>query len=129
MRALARRAELPRPQQHGEFNKATLHQLSDSNSHYQAATQACEHLMPGGNGMTPAEAQEVANDELKFVRCMRSHGVSNRPEPTLDRGRLVFNPQAVGIDPKSPQISTKMQECDHVFPASLGVPPGAGHNP
>ena len=62
---------------------------------------------------------------MKFAACMRSHGVPNWPDPTLDRGRAVFDPQAVGIDPNSPQISAKMHDCERVFPASIGIPPGA----
>ena len=61
---------------------------------------------------------------LKFVRCMRPRGVANWPDPTLDQGRAIFDPQAVGIDPNSPQISTKMHGCEHVSPQSLGRPPG-----
>jgi hypothetical protein len=55
---------------------------------------------------------------------MRSHGVPNWPDLTLDRGRDIFDPEAAGIDPNSPRISTKMHECERVFPASLGRPPG-----
>jgi hypothetical protein len=51
--------------------------------------------------------------------------VANWPDPTLDRGRAVFDPQAVGIDANSPRITTKMHQCERVFPASVGVPPGA----
>jgi hypothetical protein len=61
---------------------------------------------------------------LEFARCMRSHGVLNWPDLTLDRGRPIFDPEAVGIDPSSPQISTEMHQCERVFPASLGRPPG-----
>ena len=69
--------------------------------------------------------QQIQTDMLKFAGCMRSRGVPNWPDPTLDRGRAVFNPQAVGIDPNSPQISAKMHDCERVFPASIGIPPGA----
>jgi hypothetical protein len=69
--------------------------------------------------------QQIANDMTKFAQCMRSHGVSNWPDPTLDQGRAVFNPQAVGVNTNSPQISAKVHECDHVFPASIGIAPGA----
>jgi len=36
-----------------------------------------------------------------------------------------LNPQAVGINPNAHRITTKMQECQQVFPLSLGLPPGA----
>jgi hypothetical protein len=69
--------------------------------------------------------QLIRTDMLKFARCMRSRGVPSWPDPTLDRGRDVFDPEAVGIDPNSARISATVHECEHVFPASLGIPPGA----
>ena len=61
----------------------------------------------------------------KFAECMRTHGVSKWPDPILDQGRAVFDPKGAGIDTNSPQISAKVHECEHVFPASIGFPPGA----
>jgi hypothetical protein len=95
---------------------------------FTAATRACGHLLPdGGPGVPPSPAvvQQIRTDMAKFAGCMRSHGVSNWPDPTLDRGRAIFDPQAVGIDVDSPQISSRVHACERVFPASIGIPPGA----
>jgi hypothetical protein len=120
----------PDPNSAGEFPKSALEQLATSNPRYHAASNTCAHLMPSSLGVsTAAQNREIANDEAKFATCMRSHGVPNWPDPVLDQGRLVFDPQGAGIDTTKPQISGTMQSCDHVFPASIGVPPGAGHNP
>jgi hypothetical protein len=121
--------DFPDPNANAGFNKVTMNQLASGNPSYQGATQSCAHLLPGIGGMTPALAQEIANDEAKFVGCMRSRGVANWPNPVLEQGRFIFDPQAVGIDTNSPRIAAKLQECDYVFPASVGGPPGAGHNP
>jgi hypothetical protein len=102
-------------------------ELAAGNPQFQAATEACGHLLPdGGPGVSPSPAavQLIRTDMLEFARCMRSDGVPNWPDLTLDRGRPIFDPEAVGIDPSSPQISTKMHQCERVFPASLGRPPG-----
>ena len=49
----------PDPDSSGGIPKETLRQLGVSNSRYQAAVQACGHLVPGGDsGRTQAE---VAN--------------------------------------------------------------------
>ena len=117
----------PDPNSSGVFDKPSIYQLS-GNPRFQAATQTCGRLLPdGGPGVPPSPAvvQQIQTDMLKFAGCMRSRGVPNWPDPTLDRGRAVFNPQAVGIDPNSPQISAKMHDCERVFPASIGIPPGA----
>jgi hypothetical protein len=119
-------SKFPDPDSSGVWPKSQV-ELAADNSGFQAATQACGHLLPdGGPGVPPSPAvvQQIQNDMLKFARCMRSHGVPNWPGITLDRGRAIFDPEAVGIDTSSPQISSKMRACEHVFPASLGRPPG-----
>jgi hypothetical protein len=116
----------PDPNSSGVWAKSQV-ELAAGNPRFQAATRACGHLLPnGGPGVLPSPAvvQLIRSDMLKFARCMRSHGVLNWPDLTLDRGRPIFDPEAVGIDPNSQQISTRMHECEHVFPASLGRPPG-----
>jgi hypothetical protein len=73
----------PDPNSAGEFDKTTIRQLSASNSQYQTATQACEHLLPNsGGGPTAAEVQQEWNGMASFARCMRSHEVPNWPDPT-----------------------------------------------
>jgi hypothetical protein len=120
-------SRFPDPSTSGVWPKSQV-ELAAGNPRFQAATQACGHLLPnGGPGVPPSPAvvQLIRTDMLKFVRCMRSHGVPNWPDLTLDRGRDIFDPEAVGIDPNSPRIVTTIHECEHVFPASIGVPPGA----
>jgi hypothetical protein len=121
----------PDPNAAGAFNKLTMSQLASGNPTYSAATASCAHLFPSIDGTSAGQAQlqVIANDEAKFVRCMRTHGVSNWPNPVLSQGREVFDPAAVGIKPNAPAMAAKIQACDVVFPASIGVPPGAGHNP
>jgi hypothetical protein len=120
-------ANFPDPDSSGVWPKSQIEVVA-ANPRFQGATQACGHLLPdGGPGVAPSPAvvQLIQTDMLQFARCMHSHGVPNWPDPSLDRGRAVFDPEAVGIDTNSPAISAKMHECEHVFPASLGIPPGA----
>jgi hypothetical protein len=121
-------SSFPDPNSNGVFDKPVIYQLAGSNPRFQAATHACGHLLPdGGPGVSPSTAvvQQIQSDMVKFAACMRSHGVSTWPDPTLDRGRAIFDPQAAGIDPSSPGISTKIHGCERVFPTSVGIPPGA----
>jgi hypothetical protein len=120
-------SDFPDPNSSGVWPKSQV-QLAAGNPRFQAATQACGALLPdGGPGVAPSAAvvQQIQADMKQFARCMRSHGVPTWPDPTLDRGRAIFDPQAVGIDTNSPRITAKMQACERVFPASLGIPPGA----
>ncbi len=117
----------PDPNPNGVWPKSQV-ELAAASPRFQAATRACGHLLPdGGPGVSPSAAvvQQIQSDMTRFARCMRTHGVPSWPDPTLDRGRAVFDPEAAGIDPNSPQVSTEMRECERVFPPSLGIPPGA----
>jgi hypothetical protein len=119
--------KFPDPDSSGVWPKSQV-ALAARSPRFEAATGACGHLLPnGGPGVLPSPAvvQLIRSDMLSFARCMRSHRVPNWPDPTLDRGRDVFDPEAVGIDPNAPRISTTMHRCEHVFPASIGIPPGA----
>jgi hypothetical protein len=60
---------------------------------FQAAQAKCAHLLPGGGppkGPPSAQAKLAA---LKISECMRSHGISGFPDPTLS---LPSNPADYG---------------------------------
>jgi hypothetical protein len=128
----------PDPPSSGLVPKADAQQLGVSGSQLQAAQRACQHLYPTNGGALGASlrqceetgdcpqamVQRVVNDMRLLARCMRSHGVPNWPDPTVDsEGRPDFNLLHVhGFDPNSPQINNKMRECGHVMPAGGGIP-------
>ena len=124
LHALPRGAELPRPRQQRKLPKADAQQLGVSSSQLQAAQQACQHLLPNSGGAIDADSveqcmmagdcpralvQQVLDEERRFARCMRSHGVPNWPDPSIDsQGRPVF------------AISISKLGFDPVFAAGLG---------
>jgi hypothetical protein len=128
----------PDPPSSGLVPKADPQELGVSSSQLQAAQRACQHLYPTNGGALGASlrqceetgdcpqamVQRVVNDMRLLARCMRSHGVPNWPDPTVDsEGRPDFNLLHVhGFDPNSQQIDNKMQECGHVMPAGGGIP-------
>jgi hypothetical protein len=70
-----------------------------------------------------------------FARCMRSHGVSDWPDPTTDRaGYPAFYLQGK-IDMNAPQITTNIHACQHLVPVTrvgggpAGVPTCPGDRP
>jgi hypothetical protein len=110
-------ANFPDPQHFVGGNvKLTIHNLAPS----PAAMDACSHLLPttGGSQETAHQRQTQLADGLSFARCMRSHGVTNFPDPTAQGELTVAMVEAQGIDVHSSQVLRVVQAC---IPASHGA--------
>jgi hypothetical protein len=114
----------PDPNSSGAFPKVGAQQLGVSSTNFQAAQSACRSLLPnGGGGPSQTQVQQIMNGMLKFAQCMRSHGVSNWPDPVLDAGG---NPEFYlggRINQTAPQIESKIHDCVHWLP-SEAISPG-----
>ena len=88
--------------------------------HWAPSLRQCEET---GN-CPQAMVQQVVIAMRRFSRCMRSHGVPDWPDPTVDsEGRPGFNLVSVhGTDWNAPYIQNKIYQCEHVMPAGGGVP-------
>jgi hypothetical protein len=114
----------PDPNSSGAFPKVSAQQLGVSSSVFQAAQNHCRYLLPnGGSGPSQTQVQQIMSGMFKFAQCMRSHGVSNWPDPVIDAGG---NPEFY-LDGKtnqnSPQIKSKIRDCVHWIP-SEAISPG-----
>jgi hypothetical protein len=119
----------PDPSGNGKF--PTAQQLEVGSSQLGAAEDACVHLLPAGtNDQFPAaEKPQILSSMLSFSRCMRSNGVPNWPDPTVDsEGRPYFPVSGVpGLEHDyrlPPQVMTSDGECHHLLPAGGGMPLG-----
>jgi len=130
--------DFPDPASGGRIPKTSAQALGVSNSRFQAAQSACQQLLPSATsfqqqsqqclqtGDCPQSlVQQMLTADRRFAGCMRSHGVPNWPDPTIDsEGRPVFNLVPAGIthsQTHSPPISDKLAECGRVDPASVGL--------
>ena len=82
---------------------------------YQSANNACKKLAPPV-GLTPAEQQQKITGELKYAGCMRSHGITNFPDPKSDE----FGFNLRGVDTNSPQYQAAQQACRSLLPGTPG---------
>ena len=104
----------------------SVQQLGVSSSVYQAADSACQHLLPAGidDQFPPAEVQQLLIGMRQFSQCMRSHGVPNWPDPSVDsEGRPAFDLSHHGFsraEARSPQLEAKEAECQNLMPSALG---------
>jgi hypothetical protein len=130
----------PDPDSSGNLPKPDANHLGVSSSQLQAAQQACQHLLPNNGGAINADSiqqcmlasdcpsalvQQVLNDERNFAQCVRSHGVPNWPDPSIDsQGRPVFaiSISKLGFDPYSSQVWAKGNQCSHLMPGLPGLP-------
>jgi hypothetical protein len=123
--------QYPDPNSNGDLPKGNAQAFGVSNSQYQAAEGACRHLLPNSD-MTftlslnqclmsgdcpPAVVQRALEEGLRFARCMRSHGVPNWPDPTIDStGRPSFQTTGAGISiaaTRSPQMLSEIGHCQN----------------
>ena len=130
----------PDPDSDGRLPKVDAQQLGVSSSRLQAAQHACQHLLPDNGGPIDAGSidqcmnlgdcpqalvHEVLGEERQFARCLRSQGVPNWPDPSLDsQGRPVFviSISKLGFDPYSPRVWAKGNLCSHLMPNLPGLP-------
>lgn len=113
-------ASFPDPQHLVGGNvKLTIHGYGNPSPRFEAALNACSHLLPsGGSQQSDQQTRTRLADELSFARCMRSHGMANFPDPNAREGLTVAMVQAQGIDVHSPIVLRVVQKC---LPASHGA--------
>jgi hypothetical protein len=106
----------PDPDSSGALPKITPQQLAISSSQFQAAQNACVSLLQ------PSDAQvlQTLSGMRDFARCMRSHGVTDWPDPTTDSsGQPVFDLRGQ-IAPDSARIDAKSTICAYLLRPAPG---------
>ena len=110
----------PDPDSNGQIPKEAvvpaLREVGDSRA--KAATNACTNLNPAGQGSPTLTAQEQ-QDYLKAAACMRSHGITNFPDPTFPGGHVNLPQIPSSIDISSTQFAQARQTCEKLIPAGL----------
>ncbi len=117
--------DFPDPDSSGQIPKEAavraLRRVGESRA--KAATYACANLNPAGQASPTLTAQEQ-QDYLKAAACMRSHGITNFPDPTFPGGHVSLSIPS-GIDTNSRQFTRAAQTCTKLIPAGLpGTRPG-----
>jgi hypothetical protein len=119
----------PDPDSSGALRKTGAQQLGVTSSEFNGAQRACQPLLPSTWPMSfeqqvqqcyqagdcpQAVVQQILTVQRKFARCIRSHGLPNFPDPTIDSQlRPVFDLSGAGIDPQSADSSQfRSNECE-----------------
>ena len=121
----------PDPGSNGVLPKTSPRQLGVSTSRFQTAQRACQHLLPGAGTALTAQSmqqcylayvcpsslvQQALTAGLQLARCMRSRGVPDWPDPTVDsKGRPLFD---INVPrPTPPQVRRALNVCGRLHPA------------
>jgi len=80
-----------------------------------SANKACQHLMPKAPPLTAAQQQKVTAQALKFVACMRAHGLSTFPDPQVNAGGIEMQ-LPKDLQPSSPVFRAAQQACKNLMP-------------
>jgi hypothetical protein len=95
--------------------------LNPNNPTFKTAKQACRALLPGGQEARAPSAPKIAA-EVRWARCMRSHGVPSFPDPNR-QGAF----DSSKFDPSSPAFQTTGKACKSMQPTgSVSAVPGRG---
>jgi hypothetical protein len=105
----------PDPDSNGQFSKEKLRQVAVSASRLRAVEDTCQNLLPAGPPPLTAQDQQ---DYLKAAACMRSHALTNFPDPTFSDGSVSFDIPS-SIDTGSQRFIQARQTCEKLIPAGL----------
>jgi hypothetical protein len=82
---------------------------------YRAAQKACQKY--ASSGTAPADQAQELKQALKYSTCMRFHGVTGFPDPTVVNGQVEFAGSGVG---RSPQYQSANTACQSLLTAGSG---------
>ena len=105
----------PDPNSQGNFTIGPADHMAMGSPQFASANKACEHLLPTGGQETAAQLNKDLSQALKFVACMRSHGIPKFADPTVQDGHVVIRGGG-GFGPNSPQIQSAQQACRSLNP-------------
>jgi hypothetical protein len=98
----------PDPDSHGYF---TMTPANSADFRAPAsARQTCQHLLPKGKALTPAQQASASRANLALAACMRRHGYPNFPD-SWGGGIHVGQFTSLGIDVNSPRFQAAMKSC------------------
>ncbi len=117
----------PDPSANGSISISSSTGVNPQSAQVQKAQDICGKLLSLGKvAPSPAQQAQALANALKFSQCMRSHGVTNFPDPQSSGGgahigiRISANS---GLDPSAPIFQAAQKACQgNLPPLSVGGP-------
>jgi hypothetical protein len=105
--------DFPDPNAHDSTALFSLGGINSHSAQYQSANKTCQKKTGFGH-FSSAQLQQGMNAMLKYAGCMRSHGITNFPDPFENSQQMGFN--ITGIDMNSPQFTAAQKTCQPLWP-------------
>jgi len=87
---------------------------------YLAAEKACAQYAGGGPVSSQGASPQVMQELLKYVACLRTHGVPDMPDPNSNGTLSMPSGQSGGVSASSPQFKSAQQACQKYYPTQGG---------
>jgi hypothetical protein len=98
----------PDPTSQGNFNG--IGNARPNSPQYLSASKTCGHLL-GGPEFTVAQLHSVTIQALKYVDCLRAHGVPDWPDPIVTVAGVTMTLHGTGLSFGTPQVQSAEQAC------------------
>jgi hypothetical protein len=105
----------PDPQANGSILTTPQDHLAQGSPQFAAANKACQHLLPPIRPMTAAQQRRLTQKLLKWVACMRTHGVPDMPDRQVNAEGVSMR---VPGGPNSPFVRSAMRACQKLQPGA-----------
>jgi hypothetical protein len=96
------------------------HNIDQDSPRFVSASTTCKRLVPEGGTPSPAQIQAMIAQMVKNAECMRAHGVTNFPDPTVNVPGMLAGFSLKGLDPNSPQFQAAQKACQRLAPLGAG---------
>jgi hypothetical protein len=115
--------DFPDPNAQGQV---TLSGVNPGSASFESAQRACAKYEPnGGKAPTAAQQQQAVAQALKFTNCMRSHGITDFPDPQVNTSgghtsigiRINGNGSSSSdLNPTNPRFEAAQKACQSQLP-------------
>jgi hypothetical protein len=110
----------PDPSANGTFHITSASGAVPGSPEFQAAEKACRKFMPNGVAPpSPAQQAKMLAQSLQYAECMRSHGITDFPDPHSSNGRVGFSFTASpgsDLNPNNSQFQAAQNACEKLLP-------------
>lgn len=99
-------------------NSTSVNGVEVNGPTFRSAMQACRSYLPNGGHPSAAQTAKAKAQALAMSKCMRTHGVTNFPDPQFRSGPgggIGIQLNGSGLDPNSPVFQAAQKACGSIF--------------